>query len=381
MRRLLVALVAALLGVLLAACSPASSTPTSSPTPSSLTPTVLPPPSTPTAVPTPGTIGVLLPSVGSTRWVKDGNFVRQQLEAGGYTVQLRFAGDDALVQAQQLDDLVAAGVQAIVVAPVTDTGLTAGLAAAAARGIPVVAYDRLPLQTPDVTYYVTFDNTRTGVLQAESLVAGLTARGTPKPWRIELFAGSAEDNNARLVFDGAMSVLQPLIDDGSLVVGSGQTSFTKAVTPNWSYASAGTRMRKLIRKAAGREQVIDGVLSPSDLLTRAIIDASVASGYGDEPPLPVLTGQDAELANVKLMLAGKQFSTVFKDNRELAKAAAQLVDEAVRGEPVTVNDTTSFDTGALVVPARVVDVVGITAEDAVDVLLAANYYTQDQLGA
>ena len=380
MRRLLAAVVAALLGLLLVACSPASSSPTSSPTPSSLTPTVLPPPTTPTAVPTPGTIGVLLPSVGSTRWVKDGNFVRQHLEAGGYTVQLRFAGDDAVVQAQQLDDLVTAGVQAIVVAPVADTGLTAGLAAAAARGIPVVAYDRLPLETGDVDY-VTFDNTRTGVLQAESLVAGLTARGTPKPWRVELFAGSAEDNNARLVFDGAMSVLQPLIDDGSLVVGSGQTSFAKVVTPNWSFASAGTRMRKLIRKAARREQVIDGVLSPSDLLTRAIIDASVASGYGDEPPLPVLTGQDAELANVKLMLAGQQFSTVFKDNRELAKAAAQLVDEAVRGEPVTVNDTTSFDNGVRVVPARVVEVVGVTAEDAVDVLLAANYYTQDQLGA
>jgi putative multiple sugar transport system substrate-binding protein len=372
---------AVLLGVLLAACSQVTADPTSSPSPGSLTPTVLPPPTTPTAEPSPGTVAVLLPSVGSTRWVKDGNFLRQHLEAGGYTVELRFAGDDAAVQAQQLDALVAAGVQAIVVAPVADTGLTAGLATAAANGIPVVAYDRLPLDTPDVDYYVTFDNTRTGVLQAESLVAGLTARGTPEPWRIELFAGSAEDNNARLVFDGAMSVLQPLIDDGTLVVGSGQTSFAKAVTPNWSYAAAGTRMRKLVRKATKQGHVVDGVLSPSDVLTRSIIDAAVASGYDGEPPLPVLTGQDAELANVKLILAGQQYSTVFKDNRELAKAAAQLVDEAVRGKPVTVNDTTSFDTGEKVVPASVVQVVGITAEDALDVLLAANYYTQDQLGA
>ena len=233
------------------------------------------------------TIGVSMPTQTSERWIADGEAVQEQLEDKGYKVDLQYAGDDIPTQSQQVDQMITQGADVLIIAAIDGTALSSQLQAAADAGIPVIAYDRLIRDSENVDFYVSFDNFAVGVAQANALLTGLGVAnddapdGTETgPFNIELFAGSLDDNNAHFFFDGAMSILQPLIDDGTLVVKSGQTDIEQVATLRWLQETAQKRMEDLLTSTYNDGSQVDGVLSPYDGLSRGIITALQNAGYG-----------------------------------------------------------------------------------------------------
>lgn len=326
-----------------------------------------------------GTIGVAMPTKTSERWIKDGDYIKQQLEAAGYQVNLVYANDDIPTQVTQVNDMVTKKNQLLVVAAIDGVALKGVLGEAKAAGIPVVAYDRLLRETDAVSYYTTFDNFKVGVQQGTSLLDGLAASGKPKPWNVELFAGSPDDNNATFFFNGAMSVLQPKIDDGTIKIKSGETDFKVVATLRWDAAVAKKRMENILTKSYASSDV-NGVLAPYDGLSRGIIAALKGSGYGSGgKALPVVTGQDAELESVKSILAGEQYSTIFKNTRDLAAATVKMIQEITTKATVTVNDTKTYDNGIKVVPTELLQPVACDKSNCKQILIDAKYYTSDQL--
>ena len=300
-----------------------------------------------------GQIGIAMPTQSSLRWISDGNELKGALEAKGYTVDLQFAEDDIPNQLAQIENMVTKGVKALVIGSIDGTTLSAVLQQAADAGIKVVAYDRLIRETENVDLYTTFDNFQVGVLQANSLVKGLKERfGDVKPWNVELFGGSPDDNNAFFFYDGAMSVIQPMIDSGDIVVKSGQMGMDTVGTLRWDGAVAQARMDNILSASYSDGSVVHGVLAPYDGLSRGIISSLRGVGYGSaDQPWPVITGQDAEAPSVKAIVAGEQYSTIYKDTRELAKTTADLVDTVVSGGTPEGLDTTTYDNGVKVVPS------------------------------
>jgi putative multiple sugar transport system substrate-binding protein len=300
-----------------------------------------------------GLIGIAMPTQSSLRWISDGNELKAALEAKGYTVDLQYAEDDIPNQLSQVENMVTKGAQALVIASIDGTTLSAVLQQAADQGIKVIAYDRLIRESGNVDYYTTFDNFQVGVLQANSLVKGLEERfPDQKPWNVELFGGSPDDNNAFFFYDGAMSVLQPLIDSGDIVVKSGQQGMETVGTLRWDGAVAQARMDNILSANYSDGSVVHGVLAPYDGLSRGIISSLRGVGYGSgDLQWPVITGQDAEAPSVKAIVAGEQYSTVYKDTRELAKVTADLVDTIVSGGTPEGLDTTTYDNGVKVVPS------------------------------
>ncbi len=300
-----------------------------------------------------GLIGIAMPTQSSLRWISDGNELKAALEAKGYTVDLQYAEDDIPNQLSQVENMVTKGAQALVIASIDGTTLSAVLQQAADQGIKVIAYDRLIRESGNVDYYTTFDNFQVGVLQANSLVKGLEERfPDQKPWNVELFGGSPDDNNAFFFYDGAMSVLQPLIDSGDIVVKSGQQGMETVGTLRWDGAVAQARMDNILSANYSDGSAVHGVLAPYDGLSRGIISSLRGVGYGSgDLQWPVITGQDAEAPSVKAIVAGEQYSTVYKDTRELAKVTADLVDTIVSGGTPEGLDTTTYDNGVKVVPS------------------------------
>ncbi len=338
------------------------------------------------------TIGVSMPTQTSERWIADGENVQQQLEDEGYTVSLQYAGDDIPTQSQQIDQMITEGADILIIAAIDGTALAGQLENAAANDIPVISYDRLIRDSENVDFYVTFDNFEVGVAQANALLTGLgllNADGSPGtatgPFNIELFAGSLDDNNAFFFFDGAMSVLQPLIDDGTLVVKSGQTDIEQAATLRWQQETAQQRMETLLTSTYNDGSRVDGVLSPYDGLSRGIITALTAAGYGpnlDSPnPMPVVTGQDAEIASVKLIADGVQSSTIFKDTRLLAEQAVIAATAFAEGNEPEANDTETYDNGVKVVPSYLLPVETVYADNIQSSLIDSEYWTEEEVAS
>jgi putative multiple sugar transport system substrate-binding protein len=327
-----------------------------------------------------GTIGIAMPTQSSLRWISDGNELKAALEAMGYGLDLQYAEDDIPNQLAQLENMVTKGVKALVIASIDGTTLSAVLQQAADQGIKVVAYDRLIRDSANVDYYTTFDNFQVGVLQANSLVEGLKERFPDvKPWNVELFGGSPDDNNAFFFYDGAMSVLQPLIDSGDIVIKSGQTGMETVGTLRWDGAVAQARMDNLL-SANYTDDRVHGVLAPYDGLSRGIISSLRGVGYGTaDQPWPIVTGQDAEVPSVKAMIAGEQYSTVFKDTRELAKVTADLLDTVLSGGTPEGLDTTTYDNGVKVVPSILLVPHSVTLENYEDLLIGSGYIKAEEL--
>nr|WP_246416289.1 multiple monosaccharide ABC transporter substrate-binding protein [Nocardioides luti] len=325
-----------------------------------------------------GTIGVAMPTKSSERWIADGNNIKKQLEDAGYSVDLQYAEDDIPTQVSQIENMVTKGVDMLVIAAIDGTALGEVLDTAESQDIDVISYDRLIRDSDTVDYYTTFDNFKVGVLQAESLVDGLKSRGDG-PYNVELFAGSPDDNNATFFFNGAMSVLQPLIDSGDIVVPSEQTDFEQVAILRWDPATAQKRMEDILTRTYASETV-DGVLSPYDGLSLGIIAALQGNGYGGGgKELPVVTGQDAELQSVKSIEAGEQYSTIFKDTRELAKVTVDMIKAINDGTDVEVNDTKTYDNGKKVVPSYLLDPVTVDKSNVTETLVDSGYYTADEL--
>ncbi|MGY1828096.1 multiple monosaccharide ABC transporter substrate-binding protein [Blastococcus sp. SYSU DS0541] len=334
-------------------------------------------------------VGVSMPTQTSERWIADGEAVESQLEALDYQVELAYANDDIPTQAQQIDQMITQGADSLIIAAIDGTALSSQLDAAAAAGIPVISYDRLIRDSENVDFYVSFDNFEVGVAQANALLTGLgildregEQTDVAGPFNVELFAGSLDDNNATFFWEGAMSVLQPYIDDGTLVVKSGQTSIEQAAILRWQQETAQRRMEDLLTSAYNDGSVVDGVLSPYDGLSRGIITALANAGYGtDAKPMPVITGQDAEIASVKLIAEGTQGSTIFKDTRQLAEQAVIAAEAFLEGEEPEANDTTTYDNGVKVVPSYLLPVETVFADNIQQTLIDTEYYTQAEVDA
>ena len=326
-----------------------------------------------------GTVGISMPTKSSARWIADGDNMVKQFTAAGYGTDLQYADDNIPNQLAQIENMIVKGDKVLVIAAIDGTTLSDVLAQAADQGITVIAYDRLIRESPNVDYYATFDNFQVGVLQGSYIRDALKLDSTAGPYNIELFGGSPDDNNAYFFYDGAMSILQPYIDSGKLVVQSGQTGMDKVSTLRWSGSVAQARMDNLL-SAYYSDAHLDAVLSPYDGLSIGIISSLKGVGYGSSDlKMPVITGQDAEIPSVKSIIAGEQTSTIFKDTRELAKITVEMVNAVLSGGKVPVNDTKTYDNGIKVVPSYLLSPVLVDKGNYKKVLIDSGYYTEAEL--
>lgn len=326
-----------------------------------------------------GTIGVSMPTKSSARWIADGDNMVKSLKEKGYGVDLQYADDDIPNQLAQIENMITKGVKVLVIAAIDGTTLSDALQQAASKGVKVIAYDRLIRNSKNVDYYATFDNFQVGVLQAGYIEKALGLKEGKGPFNIELFGGSPDDNNAYFFYNGAMSVLEPYIKSGKLVVRSGQLGMDKVSTLRWDGAVAQARMDNLL-SAYYADKRVDAVLSPYDGLSIGIISSLKGVGYGSgKQAMPVITGQDAEVQSVKSILNKEQTSTVFKDTRELAKIAANMVDASLSGKEVEVNDTKTYENGVKTVPSYLLKPVSVDASNWKETLIASGYYTENQV--
>ncbi|MFP5513836.1 MAG: multiple monosaccharide ABC transporter substrate-binding protein [Alphaproteobacteria bacterium] len=325
------------------------------------------------------TIGIAMPTKSSARWIDDGNNMVKYFQEKGYKTDLQYAEDDIPNQLAQIENMVTKNDKVLVIAAIDGTTLTDVLQKAAEQGVKVIAYDRLIRGSANVDYYATFDNFQVGVLQAAYIEKALGLKEGKGPFNIELFGGSPDDNNAYFFYNGAMSVLQPYIDSGKLKVQSGQVGMDKVSTLRWDGAVAQARMDNLL-SAYYSGKKLDAVLSPYDGLSIGIISSLKGVGYGTAgQPMPVVTGQDAEVQSVKSILAGEQRSTVFKDTRELAKVTVGMVDDLLAGRPPQVNDTKTYDNGKKVVPSYLLKPVSVDSTNWKQVLVDGGYYKESQI--
>ncbi len=332
-------------------------------------------------------IGITMPTRSSERWIADGDNLKKQLEGLGYKVDLQYAEDSIPTQTQQLDNQITKGAKLLIIASIDGTAITTQLENAKANNIPVIAYDRLIRNSPNVDYYATFDNFKVGVQQATSLLTGLKvlnadgSKGSAKgPFNVELFAGSPDDNNATFFFNGAMSILDPFIKDGTIVVKSGQTKFETVATLRWDPATAQKRMENVLTSTYKGGAKVDGVLSPYDGISIGILSALKSNGYGTgAQAYPIVTGQDAEVASVKSIIAGEQYSTIYKDTRQLAKVTGEMADAVLKGQTPTTNNNKDYDNGVKVVPSQLLESVIVDKSNYQAQLVDTGYYTADQL--
>ncbi len=333
----------------------------------------------------PKIVGISMPTKTSTRWISDGESMVAAFEALGYETDLQFADNDIPNQLAQIENMVTKGADVLVIASIDGTTLSDVLQQAHDAGVLVVAYDRLITKTANVDYYATFDNFGVGVIQGTQLLEGLGLKPGEKapagvgPFNVELFGGSPDDTNAFYFYDGAMSVIQPFIDDGTIVIQSGQMGMDKVGTLRWLAATAQARMDNLL-SAFYTDKRVDGVLSPYDGLSIGILSSLKGVGYcTPEQPCPVVTGQDAEVASVKSIIAGEQTYTVFKDTRELAAQTAKMVDQALKGETVEINDTTTYDNEVKVVPSYLLTPHSVDITNYEALLVDSGYINPDDL--
>src|SRR5579863_6880725 len=327
-----------------------------------------------------GTIGISMPTKSSARWIADGDNMVKSLESKGYKADLQYADNDIPTQLSQVENMITKKEKVLVIAAIDGTTLSNALQKAADAGIKVISYDRLIVGSPNVDYYATFDNFQVGVEQGTSLLHGLGVdQGKKGPFNIELFGGSADDTNAFYFYNGAMSVLQPEIDKGVLVVGSKQTGMDKVATLRWDAATAQTRMENLL-SAHYTKKHVDGVLSPYDGLSIGILAALKSVGYGTSgTPFPIITGQDSEIPSIKSIIAHEQYSSIFKDTRNLAKVTADMTDAVIQGKQPEVNDTKTYNNKVKIVPSYLLKQGAIDALNWKKELVDSGYYKGEQL--
>ncbi|CUH81095.1 multiple monosaccharide ABC transporter substrate-binding protein [Tropicibacter naphthalenivorans] len=326
-----------------------------------------------------GNVGIAMPTKSSARWIADGDNMVKELEKAGFGADLQYAEDDIPNQLAQIENMITKGVDVLVIAAIDGTTLSNALENAAASGIRVIAYDRLIRDSENVDYYATFDNFKVGVQQASSLVSGLEERFGDGPYNVELFGGSPDDNNAYFFYNGAMSVLQPLIDAGKVVIPSGQMGMDTVGTLRWDGAVAQARMDNLL-SAYYTDQDVHGVLSPYDGLSIGILSSLKGVGYGSgDMKMPIVSGQDAEVQSVKSILAGEQYSTIFKDTRELARVTVGMVEALLNDTQPEINDTSTYDNGVKVIPSYLLEPVPVDASNWEEILIGSGYYTEDQI--
>jgi len=324
-------------------------------------------------------VGVAMPTKSLQRWNQDGAYLKDKLESAGYEVDLQYAENKVDVQVSQLENMITKGVKTLVIASIDSGALKGVLATAGKKGVQVIAYDRLLMDTPDVDYYATFDNYKVGTIQGEYIEEKLGLKGGAGPFNMEVFGGSPDDNNAYKFNAGAMDVLQKYIDKGQLVVNSGQLEMGQIAIQSWAASGAQSRMDNLL-SAFYSDKTLDVVLSPNDSLAQGIVASLKAAGYGTSAkPYPVLTGQDCDKINVGQMLRGEQSMSIFKDTRTLADRVVSMVKEIAEGKTVTVNNTDEYNNNVKTVPSYLCDPVFADASNYKKILIDSGYYKESDI--
>ena len=322
------------------------------------------------------TIGVSMPTKDLQRWVQDGENMQAQLEEKGYTVDLQYAANDVQTQVSQIENMIANGDQLLVISAIEGDSLGTVLATAKESEIPVIAYDRLIMNTDAVSYYATFDNYLVGKTQGEYIVEALDLENADGPFNLEMVTGDPGDNNVNFFFGGAMDVLQPYIDEGKLVVPSGQMTKDEVATAGWDTATAQSRFENILSSFYADGTNLDAVLASNDSTALGVVNALAANYTGE---YPVITGQDCDIANVPHIVDGTQAMSVFKDTRTLAAQVVEMVDAILAGEEVPVNDTETYDNGTGIIPSFLCEPVAVTVDNYEEILIDSGYYTEDQI--
>ena len=321
-------------------------------------------------------IGVSMPTKDLQRWNQDGANMEEQLKEAGYEVELQYASNDPATQLNQIKTMIGNGANVLVIAAIEGDSLGEALDMAAEYEIPVIAYDRLLMNSDAVSYYATFDNYMVGTVQGNYVKDTLDLDNAEGPFNIEFTAGDPGDNNAGYFFAGAYDVLSPYIEEGKLVVPSGQVEFAEVATPQWKTDEAQKRAENILSSYYADGTQLDAWVCSNDS-TALGVETALAANYDGE--YPIVTGQDCDIENVKNMLAGKQSMSVFKDTRTLASQVVKMVGQILNGEEVDVNDTETYDNGVIVVPSYLCEPVFADVDNLDELLIESGYYTEDQL--
>ena len=324
-----------------------------------------------------GLVGVAMPTKDLQRWNQDGANMEEQLKAAGYEVDLQYANNEVQTQISQIENMIANGCKVLVVASIDGEALGTVMSQAEEAGIKVIAYDRLIMNSSAVSYYATFDNYMVGTKQGEYIRDQLDLDNAgDKTYNIEFVTGDPGDNNVNFFFGGAMDILQPYIDAGTLVCPSGQMTKDEVATPEWSSEKAQTRFENILSSNYADGTKLDAVLASNDSTAQGVAAALAANYTGD---YPILTGQDCDIASVKNMIDGKQSMSIFKDTRTLAEKVVGMVDAIMKGAEPEINDTETYDNGDHVVPSYLCEPVFADINNYKELLVDSGYYSEDDL--
>ena len=321
-------------------------------------------------------VGVSMPTKDLQRWNQDGANMQALLEEAGYEVELQFAANDVQQQLSQVETMIDNGCEVLVIAAIEGSSLGSALEKAGEKGIPVIAYDRLLMQSDAVSYYATFDNYMVGTVQGTYLKDALDLENAEGTFNLEITGGDPGDNNAGYFYQGAIDVLMPYIESGKLNVVSGQIEFTDVATPTWKTEVAQSRAENILSSYYADGTEIHAWLCSNDSTALGVTNALEANYVGE---WPIITGQDCDIQNTKNMIAGLQAMSVFKDTRTLAAQVVKMVGQILAGEEVDVNDTETYDNGVKVVPSFLCEPVFASADNYQELLIDSGYYTADQL--
>lgn len=326
-------------------------------------------------------IGVSMPTKSLQRWNQDGGNMKANLEKAGYKVDLQYGGDnDIPTQVAQIENMITEGCEVLVVAAIDGSSLTEVLKQAKEQNIPVIAYDRLIMNSDAVSYYATFDNFQVGVIQGQFVETALDLKNAKGPFNIEFFTGDPADNNVDFFFGGAMSVLQPYIDSGVVVVPSGQTTKAQVATAGWKSEVAQSRMENLITSNgySPKGTKLDAVVCSNDSTALGVVNALVSVGYSKDD-MPIVTGQDCDKPSVKNMINGLQSMSVFKDTRTLSEKVVGMVDAIVKGSEPEINDTETYDNKTGIIPSYLCAPVSCTTDNYKELLIDSGYYKEAEI--
>jgi len=323
-------------------------------------------------------IGIAMPTQSLQRWNQDGANMKQRFEEAGYVVDLQYANNNVALQISQIENMILGGADVLVISAIDGASLGTVLEIAKDEGIPVIAYDRLIMETDAVSYYATFDNYMVGTIQGKYLVEALDVDNRTDPVNIEIVAGSPDDNNARYFYQGAIDQIMPYIEAGKVVVPSGQIAFEQVATLEWSSERAQARMDNLIAAHYSGGQKLHAVLCSNDSTALGVTNSLLGAGFTKEE-FPLITGQDCDIANTKNIIAGYQAMSVFKDTRTLAAQVVKMVQAIVNGEEPEVNDTETYFNGVFVVPTYLCEPVFADINNYEELLIESGYYTREQL--
>ena len=322
-------------------------------------------------------VGVAMPTQSSERWINDGANMKAQLEALGYEVDLQYAEDDVQAQVSQIENMIASGVNCLVIASIDSSALVNVEAQAKEAGIPIIAYDRLLMDTDAVSYYATFDNKGVGTAIGKYIEEKKDLANATESYTIEFFMGSPDDNNAHMLYAGLMEVLQPYLDNGTLVCKSGRTSFDDTCILRWSQETAQQNCENYLTGFYADED-LDICATAFDGFAYGCKAALEGAGYTAEN-WPLITGQDAELMATKNIIAGTQTMSIYKDTRLLAEKCVTMVQAVLEGEEPEINDTEQYNNNVIVVPSYLCTPVAVDKDNYKEIIVDGGYYTEEQL--